>query len=167
MHMTVGPRGMITAAGVAAFLAASGDARAEVTETSGRNVLHVTTFQPMEIDEQHVLISVEAVGVTIHPDGEITTNRMWGQLERVAGVGPDRGYFERTWPDGSTTLERFDAEARFDADGVPVFGGTFEYVGGTGRFEGITGQGTFDGGRGYDNGMLVVDWQAAMDVPAR
>jgi hypothetical protein len=157
---------------VAVFFAATailivGAARGDETEVSGRNVLHVTKFEPVEIGEGRMLIAVGAVGVTIHPDGEITTAEMWGQLERVEGVGPDRGYFERTWPDGSTTLERFDGEAKLDANGVPVFGGSFEYVAGTGRFEGITGHGTFEGGRGYDNGMLVVDWRATMNLPAQ
>lgn len=138
-------------------------APAEATRTEGRNVQHIVRFEPTDVDEDRALIAIEAVGVTLHNDGTVTDNRMWGFLDRVTDGGHDRGYFKRTWPDGSTTTERFESRPVTDESGSETFEGTFEYVSGTGRFEGIEGEGSFRG-TAHADGMLVVDWEAVMEV---
>ena len=128
-------------AGLPMLILAGAAAYGQETEVSGRNIQHITEFDRTEISERHFMAAIEATGVTIAADGEVTTNKMWGQIDRIDGAGSDRGYFVRVWPDGSMIIERFESEASLDAGGASVFRGTLEYVFGTGRFEGVTGAG--------------------------
>ena len=50
--------------------------------------------------------------------------------------------------DGSTSIERYEGEARLAADGKrTVVEGRFRCVGGTGRFAGLQGEGSYRGER--------------------
>ncbi len=168
MHRKTGAHTILVALIVAvAFLATSNPASGEETKTTGRSIQHVTKFEATEISEDHFIATFEAVGVTLYDDGVITTNQVWGHVNRINGAGVDRGFMRQTWSDGSTTVESFVSEAKPGDEGVTVFSGTFEYTEGTGQFKGITGEGSFHEGKGLPNGMIVVDWEATMEVPTQ
>jgi hypothetical protein len=69
----------------------------------------------------------------------------------------------KTYPDGSTTMDRYQGTDKSNGDLV-VSEGTFTFVSGTGKFEGIKGKGTFKGTR-YSNGMSIIDYEAKVAVP--
>ena len=71
--------------------------------------------------------------------------------------------------DGSTSIERYQGQARSGADGSrTVVEGSFECIGGTGRFAGLNGAGTYRGERldGLRTGDYVyVDTTGSCTVP--
>lgn len=143
-----------------------GAVSAEV-DLSGRNIQHLTKFEKTEIAEDRFIAMVESAGVTIHSTGEVTTNKLWGYVDRASqGDELHRGYFRRTWPDGTTTTERYESHPVLGEGETQLIRGKFEYLGGTGRFDGISGGGEFEG-RVCGNGMLVVDWTSTMIDPSQ
>ena len=85
------------------------------------------------------------------------------------GSGPHQGYVVHHFDDGSTSIERYQGEARLNADGTRTsVSGTFQCIGGTGRFAGLTGKGTYRGERlgALQTGDFVyVDTTGSCTVP--
>ena len=96
----------------------------------------------------HVVGVVEFKGLTFFADGEIATHTNPATFDLTDGSGPHQGYVVHHFDDGSTSIERYEGEARLSADGKrTVIEGTFECIGGTGRFAGLKGEGTYRGER--------------------
>jgi hypothetical protein len=96
----------------------------------------------------HVVGVVVFKGLTFFADGEIATHANPATFDLTDGSGPHRGYVVHYFDDGSTSIERYEGEARLAADGKrTTVSGTFECVGGTGRFAGLQGEGTYRGER--------------------
>ena len=96
----------------------------------------------------HVVGVVQFKGVTFFADGEIATHTNPATFDLTNGSGPHRGYVVHYFDDGSTSIERYEGEARLSADGKrTVVEGSFQCTGGTGRFAGLKGEGTYRGER--------------------
>jgi hypothetical protein len=107
----------------------------------------VTTIEVGDVPG-HVVGVVQFKGLTFFAHGEIATHSNPAAFDLTNGSGPHRGYVVHYFDDGSTSIERYQGEARLSADGKrTVVEGTFECIGGTGRFEGLKGEGTYRGER--------------------
>jgi hypothetical protein len=107
----------------------------------------VTTVEVGDVPG-HVVGVVEFKGLSFFADGEVATHTNPATFDLTNGSGPHRGYVVHYFDDGSTSIERYQGEARVSADGKRTkVEGTFECVGGTGRFAGIKGEGTYRGER--------------------
>jgi hypothetical protein len=107
----------------------------------------VTTIEVGDVPG-HVVGVVQFKGLTFFADGEIATHSNPAAFDLTNGSGPHRGYVVHYFDDGSTSIERYQGEARLSADGKrTVVEGTFECIGGTGLFEGLKGEGTYRGER--------------------
>ena len=107
----------------------------------------VTTVEVGDVPG-HVVGVVEFKGLTFFADGEIATHTNPATFDLTNGSGPHQGYVVHYFDDGSTSVERYQGEAKLSADGKKtVVKGTFECVGGTGRFAGLAGEGTYRGER--------------------
>ena len=96
----------------------------------------------------HVVGVVLFKGLSFFEGGEIATHSNPATFDLTDGSGPHRGYVMHYFDDGSTSIERYEGQARLSADGKrTVVEGTFACVGGTGRFEGLQGEGTYRGER--------------------
>jgi hypothetical protein len=96
----------------------------------------------------HVVGVVEFKGLTFFADGEIATHSNPATFDLTNGSGPHQGYVIHYFDDGSTSIERYEGEAKLSTDGKrTTVEGTFQCVGGTGRFAGLKGQGTYRGER--------------------
>jgi hypothetical protein len=96
----------------------------------------------------HVVGVVEFKGLTFFTDGEIATHSNPATFDLTNGSGPHQGYVIHYFDDGSTSIERYEGEAKLSTDGKrTTVEGTFQCVGGTGRFAGLKGQGTYRGER--------------------
>ena len=92
----------------------------------------------------HVVGVVEFKGLTFFADGEIAIHTNPATFDLTDGSGRHQGYVVHHFDDGSTSIERYQGEARLSADGRrTVVEGSFECIGGTGRFEGLKGDGTY------------------------
>jgi hypothetical protein len=134
---------------VAAGLAVPALADAQDLGTSRRvqGTAKVTTIEVGDVPG-HVVGVVQFEGLTFFADGEIATHSNPAAFDLTNGSGPHRGYVVHYFDDGSTSIERYQGEARLSADGKrTVVEGTFECIGGTGRFEGLKGEGTYRGER--------------------
>jgi hypothetical protein len=107
----------------------------------------VTTVEVGDVPG-HVVGVVEFKGLTFFADGEIATHSNPATFDLTDGSGPHQGYVIHYFDDGSTSIERYQGEARLSVDGRrTIVEGSFECIGGTGRFEGLKGQGTYRGER--------------------
>jgi hypothetical protein len=107
----------------------------------------VTTVEVGDVPG-HVVGVVEFKGLSFFADGEIATHTNPATFDLINGSGPHQGYVVHYFDDGSTSIERYQGEAKLSADGKrTVVSGTFQCVGGTGRFEGLKGEGTYRGER--------------------
>jgi hypothetical protein len=117
----------------------------------------------------HVVGVVQFKGLTFFADGEIATHTNPATFDLTNGSGPHQGYVIHHFDDGSTSIERYQGEAKLSADGKrTTVEGTFECVGGTGRFAGLKGQGTYRGERlgALQTGDYVyVDTSGSCTVP--
>jgi hypothetical protein len=96
----------------------------------------------------HVVGVVVFKGFTFFADGEIATHSNPATFDLTNGSGPHRGYVVHYFDDGSTSIERYEGEARLRADRKrTIVEGSFQCVGGTGRFEGLQGEGAYRGER--------------------
>ena len=96
----------------------------------------------------HVVGVVEFKGLTFFAGGEIATHTNPATFDLTDGSGPHQGYVIHYFDDGSTSIERYQGEAKLSADGKrTAVTGTFQCVGGTGRFAGLKGEGTYKGER--------------------
>jgi hypothetical protein len=133
---------------VAGLIAPAG-APAQDLGTSRRvqGTAKVTTVEVGDVPG-HVVGVVEFKGLSFFADGEIATHVNPATFDLTNGSGPHQGYVVHYFDDGSTSLERYQGEAKLSADGKrTVVSGTFECVGGTGRFAGLKGEGTYRGER--------------------
>ena len=96
----------------------------------------------------HVVGVVEFKGLTFFADGEVATHTNPATFDLTNGSGPHQGYVVHYFDDGSTSIERYQGEAKLSADGKrTTVVGKFQCVGGTGRFAGLKGEGTYQGER--------------------
>ena len=133
----------------AACLLAPALAHAQDLGTS-RRVQGTTDIKSVEVGDApgHVVGVVEFRGLTFFANGEIATHSNPATFDLTNGSGPHQGYVLHRFDDGSTSLERYQGEAKPSADGKrTLIEGTFECVGGTGRFAGLKGEGTYRGER--------------------
>jgi hypothetical protein len=117
----------------------------------------------------HFVGVVDFKGLTFFADGEIATHANPATFDLTDGSGPHQGYVVHHFDDGSTSVERYQGEARLSADGKrTTVSGTFQCIGGTGRFAGLTGAGTYRGERlgALETGDFVyVDTTGSCTVP--
>ena len=107
----------------------------------------VTTVEVGDVPG-HVVGVVEFKGLTFFADGEIATHSNPATFDLTDGSGPHQGYVVHYFDDGSTSIERYQGEARLSADGKrTTVTGTFQCIAGTGRFKGLKGEGTYRGER--------------------
>ena len=117
---------------------------------NGRRVQGTASVTTVKVGDVpgHVVGVVEFKGLTFFADGEIATHTNPATFDLTTGSGPHQGYVVHYFDDGSTSVERYQGEAKLSADGKKtVVKGTFECVGGTGRFAGLAGEGTYRGER--------------------
>ena len=117
----------------------------------------------------HIVGVVEFKGLTFFADGEIATHVNPATFDLTNGSGPHQGYVVHYFDDGSTSVERYQGEARLSPDGKrTTVTGTFQCIGGTGRFAGLEGEGTYRGERlgALQTGDYVyVDTSGSCTVP--
>jgi hypothetical protein len=107
----------------------------------------VTTVEVGDVPG-HVVGVVEFKGLSFFADGETATHVNPATFDLTDGSGPHQGYVVHYFDDGSTSIERYQGEAKLSADGKrTVVSGAFQCVGGTGRFAGLKGEGTYRGER--------------------
>ena len=107
----------------------------------------VTTVEVGDVPG-HVVGVVEFKGLSFFADGEVATHTNPDTFDLTNGSGPHQGYVIHYFDDGSTSIERYQGEAKLSADGKrTAVTGTFQCVGGTGRFAGLKGEGTYKGER--------------------
>jgi hypothetical protein len=107
----------------------------------------VTTVEVGDVPG-HIVGVVEFKGLTFFADGEIATHANPATFDLTNGSGPHQGYVVHYFDDGSTSIERYQGEARLSADSRrTTVSGTFQCIGGTGRFAGLKGEGTYRGER--------------------
>ena len=131
----------------------------------GKNVQSKAEAKWMQIGEnkKHGIGTYHGVGLTFLDNGEIATYTDQGTYEWRNGIGTHRGYVIKTYPDGSTTVDRYQGTDKSIGD-LSVSEGTFTFESGTGKFKGIEGKGTYKGTR-YGNGMSIIDYEAKVTVP--
>ena len=131
----------------------------------GTNVQSKAETQWMQIggNKEHGIGTYHSDGITFLDNGGIATFTDQGTYEWRDGTGKHRGYVIKTYPDGSTTMDRYQGTDKSKGDLV-VSEGTFTFDSGTGKFEGIKGKGTYKGTR-YGNGMSITDYEAKVTVP--
>jgi hypothetical protein len=117
----------------------------------------------------HVVGVVQFKGLTFFADGEIATHINPATFDLTNGSGPHQGYVIHYFDDGSTSIERYQGEAKLSADGKrTTVTGTFQCIGGTGRFEGLRGEGTYRGerlGELRTGDFVYVDTTGSCTVP--
>jgi hypothetical protein len=136
---------LIVAAGL--VVPALGLAQDLGTSRRVQGTAEVTSVEVGDV-EGHVVGVVEFKGLTFFEGGEIATHSNPATFDLTNGSGPHQGYVIHYFDDGSTSIERYQGEAKLSAYGKrTAVEGTFECVGGTGRFAGLKGQGTYRGER--------------------
>ena len=117
----------------------------------------------------HVVGVVEFKGLSFFADGEVATHTNPATFDLTNGSGPHQGYVVHYFDDGSTSIERYQGEAKLSADGKrTAVSGTFQCVGGTGRFAGLKGEGTYKGERVGElrtGDFVYVDTTGSCTVP--
>jgi hypothetical protein len=117
---------------------------------TSRRVQGTTKITTVEIGDvpEHVVGVVEFKGLTFFANGEVATHANPATFDLTKGSGPHQGYVVNYFDDGSTSIERYQGEAKLSADGKrTTVTGTFQCVGGTGRLAGLKGEGTYRGER--------------------
>jgi hypothetical protein len=138
---------------------------------TGRRVQSTAKITQVEVGDVpgHVIGVVEFKGLTFFADGEIAIHDNPATFDLTHGSGPHQGYVVHYFDDGSTSIERYQGEARLSADGKrTTVTGTFQCIGGTGRFAGLKGEGAYRGERlgALQTGDFVyVDTTGSCTVP--
>jgi hypothetical protein len=117
---------------------------------NSRRVQGTAEITAVEVGDMpgHVVGVVQFKGLTFFADGQIATHTNPATFDLTNGSGPHQGYVIHYFDDGSTSIERYQGEAKLGADGKrTTVSGTFECIGGTGRYEGLRGEGTYRGER--------------------
>ncbi|MGD0626952.1 MAG: hypothetical protein ABSB32_19865 [Thermodesulfobacteriota bacterium] len=109
-------------------------------KVSNREIWFMTTIQTLKVPdmEGHTIHLWEAKGIIL--------TEKWGACQGYVpatsdfitpkGIMTSQGYVQYTYPDGSTTIQKWESKGGTSP-------GTWTYLKGTGRFEGIQGGGTF------------------------
>jgi hypothetical protein len=140
-------RGLALCVAAGLVVPALADAQDLGTSRRVQGTAKVTTVEVGDVPG-HVVGVVQFKGLTFFADGEVATHSNPAMFDLTNGSGPHRGYVVHYFDDGSTSIERYQGEARLSADGKrTVVEGSFECIGGTGRFEGLKGEGTYQGER--------------------
>ena len=117
---------------------------------SSRRVQGTAEVTSVEVGDVpgHVVGVVVFKGLSFFADGEIATHTNPATVDLTDGSGPHRGYVRHYFDDGSTSIERYEGEAKLSADGNrTVVEDSFQCIGGTGRYAGLQGEGTYRGER--------------------
>jgi hypothetical protein len=117
---------------------------------SSRRVQDTVKMTAAEVGDvpEHVVGVVQFKGLTFFANGEVATHANPATFDLTNGSGPHQGYVVHYFDDGSTSIERYQGEAKLSADGKrTTVTGTFQCIGGTGRFAGLKGEGTYRGER--------------------
>ena len=129
---------------------------------------NVTTVEIGDVPG-HVVGVVEFKGLSFFADGEVATHTNPATFDLTNGSGPHQGYVVHYFDDGSTSIERYQGEAKLSADGKrTAVSGTFQCVGGTGRFAGLKGEGAYKGERVGElrtGDFVYVDTTGSCTVP--
>ena len=105
----------------------------------------VTTVEVGDVPG-HVVGVVEFKGLSFFADGEVATHTNPATFDLTNGSGPHQGYVIHYFDDGSTSIERYQGEAKLSADGKrTAVTGTFQCVGGTGSVRRAEGRGHLQG----------------------
>ena len=126
-----------------------GDAvTAERGKVTYRQANYTTTIHTLKVPdvEGHTNTLIEAKGIAFYDKWGSAVTIMTISLDLIKGAGTFHGYTLTTYPDGSTTIGKF--EGKSTATGATLTGmasseGTWTYTKGTGKFQGIQGKGTF------------------------
>ena len=152
---------LVIALGLPAFAAQAG----EVTQ-KGRDTYVCTDEKFVEIGDvpDHWVGVFDCEGISSTEGGEagILVNRGIGDY--IAGKGPEQGYYEVTYDDGSIVRGKFEDILTSDEGAeTSTAKGTYQITSGTGRLAGIKGSGNYTcksyGGKGY------CDWTETYTVP--
>lgn len=161
-------RGMALLAAAGLFVPAFSQAQDLGTSRRVQGTAEVTTVEVGDVPG-HVVGVVEFKGLSFFANGEIATHTNPATFDLTNGSGPHQGYVVHYFDDGSTSIERYQGEARLSADGKrTTITGAFQCIGGTGRFEGLKGEGTYRGERlgALQTGDYVyVDTTGSCSVP--
>src|ERR671919_2558107 len=140
-------RGLALFAAAGLFVPALANAQDLGTSRRVQGTAEVTTVEVGDAPG-HVVGVVEFKGLSFFANGEIATHTNPATFDLTNGSGPHQGYVVHYFDDGSTSIERYQGEARSGADGNrTTVTGTFQCIGGTGRFAGLKGEGTYRGER--------------------
>jgi hypothetical protein len=161
-------RGLALCAAGGLFVPALASAQDLGTSRRVQGTAEVTTVEVGDVPG-HVVGVVQFKGLTFFANGETATHSNPATFDLTNGSGPHQGYVVHYFDDGSTSIERYQGEARLSADGKrTTVTGTFQCVGGTGRFAGLKGEGTYRGERlgALQTGDYVyVDTTGSCSVP--
>jgi hypothetical protein len=100
---------------------------------------------PIPDVDKHMLGLFERKGVAVFKDGENAVFHTYGTVDSIDGNGKAQGYSTYTFPDGSTIMVKWDADAAREPGKLMTYTGKGEYIKGTGRFQGIKGSETYKG----------------------
>jgi hypothetical protein len=120
-----------------------GDAVAgERGKVANREVFFLTTFQSLKGPDiaGHTLHLVDAKAIGFTQKWGISTVYMNAVADVIKGESTNQGYNQHTFPDGSTTVHKWDGNNKGKGASAE---GTWTYIKGTGKFEGIQGGGTW------------------------
>ncbi len=115
-----------------------------------RETGHLPKVHVIEVGDVsgHILLVGETATVLSCDDGSVGTISGKFTADMTQGSGKNQGYGLVSYEDGSTKWYKFQNTVTPDPNGKTVsWGGTMEYIKGTGRFEGIQGSGSITGKR--------------------
>jgi hypothetical protein len=124
-------------------------AAAKTVTQKGRSVYHMVKVDVVQVGDVpgHIVGVADARGLTFVENGDVGTYLNRIMFDYVNGSGPHWGYGVTTFPDGSTTVIKYEGTTTAQEGGASSFKGAYTYIGGTGRFEGIQGRGSYTGKR--------------------
>ncbi len=156
-----GPLVLVIALGLPTFAAQAG----EITQ-KGRDTYVCTDEKYVEIgdvpDHWVGVFVCEGISTTEGGEAGIFMNRGIGDY--IAGMGPEQGYYEVTYDDGSIVRGKWKDILTPDEGGkTSTAKGTYQITSGSGRFAGIKGSGSYTcksySAKGY------CDWTETYTVP--
>jgi hypothetical protein len=148
------------------FVVATSHALAEPVSLKGRDVLYNAADTWTQIGEKKSrgIGTYEVTGLSFMESGETGTALDRGSYMYEDGVSSAQGVYVVTFSDGSSFTQTYRATSKPGDKGIRISEGTFEFVEGTGRYSGIDGNGRYTG-KQYPNDMIVLDWQAQVEIP--
>ena len=98
---------------------------------TSRRVQSTAEVKQVEVGDMpgHVVGVVEFKGLTFFAGGEVATHANPATFDLTNGSGPHQGYVVHYFDDGSTSIERYQGEAKLSADGKrTTVSGTFQCI---------------------------------------